>query len=231
MSLDHLEADLVQDSIDQLARRIGARFPERSLHRVALRVRRLADEVEEASDSSRLRLRWMRWVTGALALALAVATALVAVAVIGHLRSTGVGEPPDWLALLESGVNDLVFSAVAIWFLMMVPARLERARMLALLHRLRSVAHVIDMHQVTKDPEHLRADYVPTVESVTDPMGREEMSHYLGYCTELLSMVGKVAALCAEASGDDVVLDTVSDVESLTSDLSATILRKVALLP
>ena len=72
---------------------------------------------------------------------------------------------------------------------------------------------------------------MPTGESVRDPMGREEMSHYLGYCTELLSMVGKVAALCAEASGDDVVLDTVSDVESLTSDLSATIWRKISLLP
>ena len=40
-----------------------------------------------------------------------------------------------------------------------------------------------------------------------------------------------IAALCAEASGDDVVLDTVSDVESLTSDLSATIWRKISLLP
>ena len=66
-----------------------------------------------------------------------------------------MGEPPDWLALLESGVNDLVFSALAIWFLMMLPARLERARMLALLHRLRSVAHVIDMHQLVKVPERL----------------------------------------------------------------------------
>lgn len=231
MSLDHLEADLVQDSIDQLARRIGARFPDRSLHRVALRVRRLADEVEEAADASRLRIWWMQWVSGALALALAVATVLVALSVVSHLRAVGVGEPPDWLALLESGVNDLVYSALAVWFLMMLPARLQRARILALLHRLRSVAHVIDMHQVTKDPEHLRGDYVPTGESVRDPMDREEMSHYLGYCTELLSMVGKVAALCAEASGDDVVLDTVSDVESLTSDLSATIWRKISLLP
>lgn len=228
---DHLEADAVQASIDRLARRIRARFPERSLAGVADHLRSLADEVEDTSDSSRLRLRVMRWVTGLLAAALAVATAVVVGQVVLELRADGLGEPADLLALLETGVNDLVFSALAIWFLMMAPARHERSRMLGLLHRLRSTAHVIDMHQVTKDPEHLRADYVPTGASVRDPMTREEMAHYLDYCAEMLSMVGKVAALCAEASGDDVVLDTVSDVESLASDLAARIWQKISVLP
>lgn len=228
---DHLEADAVQHSIDRLSRRIEARFPDRSLARVARHLGSLADEVEDVSDSSRLRLRIVRWVTAALAVVLLLGTALVLTAVVRDLQLDGAGEPEDWLTLLESGVNNLVFSALAIWFLMMFPARRERSRMLGLLHRLRSTAHVIDMHQVTKDPEHLRADYVPTGESVRDPMTREEMAHYLDYCAELLSMVGKVAALCAEASGDDVVLDTVSDVESLASDLAARIWQKVSLLP
>ncbi|ACV06130.1 hypothetical protein I6I18_03230 [Kytococcus sedentarius] len=109
MRLDHLEADLVQDSIDQLARRIGARFPDRSLHRVALRVRRLADEVEESADSSRLRIRWMRWVSGALALALAVATVLVALSVVSHLRAVGV---LDTVSDVESLTSDL---SATIW--------------------------------------------------------------------------------------------------------------------
>lgn len=228
---DPLEADAVQSSIHQLTRRIEARFPDRSLARVARHLGSLADEVEDVSDSSRGRLRITRWVSVGLALVLLVGTALVVGAVVNDLRADGAGEPASWLALMETGVNDLVFSALAIWFLMMVPARIERNRMLGLLHRLRSTAHVIDMHQVTKDPEHLRADYVPTGESVRDPMTREQMAHYLDYCAELLSMVGKVAALCAEASGDDVVLDTVSDVESLASDLSARIWQKIAVLP
>ncbi|WP_462417833.1 hypothetical protein [Kytococcus sp. Marseille-QA3725] len=228
---DRLEADAVQWSLDRLTRRIEARFPDRSLVRVARHLRALSDEVEDASDSSRLRLRWMRALTVLLAVALGLATLVVLGMVANDLRADGIGEPEDLLALVESGVNDLVFSAVAIWFLMMVPARRERARMLGLLHRLRSTAHVIDMHQVTKDPEHLRPDYVPTEASVRDPMDRDEMARYLEYCIELLSLVGKTAALCAEASGDDVVLDTVSDVESLTSDLSARIWQKVSVLP
>ena len=45
---------------------------------------------------------------------------------------------------------------------------------------------------------------------------RDEMERYLDYCSELLALVGKTAALCAEESRDDVVLDTVSTVETLT---------------
>ncbi|WP_088818120.1 hypothetical protein [Kytococcus aerolatus] len=120
---------------------------------------------------------------------------------------------------------------MGVWFLLFLPQRWERSRMLALLHRLRSAAHVVDMHQLTEDPENLRPGYRPTEASVQDPMGRPEMGHYLEYCAELLHLVGKVAALCAEASDDDLVLDTVSDVEQLTSGLAGTIWRKIALLP
>ena len=44
------------------------------------------------------------------------------------------------------------------FFLWSFPERLQRGRLLNLLHQLRSTAHVIDMHQLTKDPEQLRAE-------------------------------------------------------------------------
>src|SRR3954464_13157159 len=40
-------------------------------------------------------------------------------------------------------------------FLWAFPERLERRTLLRMLHRLRSLAHVIDMHQLSKDPEQL----------------------------------------------------------------------------
>jgi hypothetical protein len=39
---------------------------------------------------------------------------------------------------------------------MSLPNRLTRGRLLALLHRLRSLAHVVEMHQLTNDPERLQ---------------------------------------------------------------------------
>jgi hypothetical protein len=76
--------------------------------------------------------------------------------------------------------------------------------LLPLLHRLRSLAHVIDMHQ---------------------------LYHYLNYCSEMLSLTAKTAALGAEHSTDDVVLETISYIETLTTDLSNKIWQKISLLP
>ena len=60
-------------------------------------------------------------------------------------------------------INDLVFAAIAMLFLWAFPERLERRTMLGLLHRLRSLAHVIDMHQLSKDPEQVSPTYTRTV--------------------------------------------------------------------
>jgi hypothetical protein len=57
------------------------------------------------------------------------------------------------------------------------------------------------------------------------------MERYLDYCSEMLSLVGKIAALCAEESQDSVVLDTVSTVENLTTGMSRKIWQKISLLP
>ena len=53
--------------------------------------------------------------------------------------------------------------------------------------------------------------YVPTAQSVSHGLDADQLHHYLDYCSEMLSLTAKTAALCAEHSTDDVVLDTVSD--------------------
>ena len=59
----------------------------------------------------------------------------------------------------------------------------------------------------------------------------EQLHHYLDYCSEMLSLVAKTAALCAEHSTDSVVLDTVRSIESLTTDMSVKVWQKISLLP
>ncbi len=62
-------------------------------------------------------------------------------------------------------------------------------------------------------------------------MSRDEVERYLDYCSEMLSLVGKTAALCAEESRDNVVLETVSRIETLTVGLSRKIWQKISNLP
>ena len=42
---------------------------------------------------------------------------------------------------------------------------MKRKTALAMLHRLRSIAHVVDMHQLTKDPEHAMREVPRTASS------------------------------------------------------------------
>ncbi|MCW2525358.1 MAG: hypothetical protein JWM76_218 [Pseudonocardiales bacterium] len=51
-----------------------------------------------------------------------------------------------------------------------------------MLHRLRSLAHIIDMHQLTKDPERLSSRFVRTRESVDLGLTVGELEVYLEYC-------------------------------------------------
>jgi hypothetical protein len=53
---------------------------------------------------------------------------------------------------------------------------------------------------------------------------------YLDYCSEMLSLTAKCAALYAERLSDSVVVDTVGDIERLTSDLSSKIWQKITMV-
>ena len=73
------------------------------------------------------------------------------------------------------------------------------------LHELRSIIHVVDMHQLTKDPERFNADFERTDQSAEVGMNATDMASYLDYCSEMLSLVGKTAALYAERTTDSAV--------------------------
>ena len=57
-----------------------------------------------------------------------------------------------------------------------------------------------------------------------------ELSRYLDYCTELLSLTGKVASLYVQDFQDPVALDAVNDIENLTTGLSRKIWQKIMIL-
>ena len=229
---DRLRAEPVLETVRRLEGRIAARFPERGLLGVAGELADLVSDVQEDAAYIRGRLRTARLASRALLALLVVGTAvLLVVATRDAVTDTGPDSSLDWVPLIESAVNDLVFAGLAIYFLFNFPERLERGQLLDLLHRLRSLAHVIDMHQLTKDPERVRATYRASPKSPDVGLDRQQMEAYLDYCSELLSLVGKAAALCAEKSRDSVVLNTVSTLETLTAGMSSEIWQKIQLLP
>jgi hypothetical protein len=227
-----LEAPAVKETVEELYGRIEARFPTRGLLGVCGDLIKLVDEVQTSAGQGQRRIRMARVISRVVMVLVLAATAVALVlAVHDALFGDGVRNSIDVLDLAETAVNDLVYAAIAIFFLWSFPERLQRSRLLNLLHQLRSTAHVIDMHQLTKDPEQLKPSWVPTSKSTKLNMTRDQVERYLDYCSEMLSLVGKTAALCAEESRDSVILETVSTIENLTVGLSRKIWQKISNLP
>jgi hypothetical protein len=230
-TLERLQADPVLDTVRRLEGRIAARFPERGLRRVAAELADLTRDVGHDTAGTQGRIRTVRLISR-MGAALVLAGTVVAVVLAAHSAvEDGPGNDLDWLFLVESSINDLAYAAIALYFLYSVPERVQRGHTLELLHRLRSLAHIIDMHQLTKDPERLSPTFQQTSASIDPGLNRSEMEHYLDYCSELLSLVSKTAALCAEESRDSVVLETVSRIEQLTNGMSRKIWQKISVLP
>jgi hypothetical protein len=53
---------------------------------------------------------------------------------------------------------------------------------------------------------------------------------YLDYCSEMLSLTGKIAALYAQNFRDAVVLSAVNELENLTTGLSRKIWQKIMIV-
>jgi len=230
-ALERLEAEPVLETVRRLEERIAARFPERGLRRVAAELVALTADVGRDAAGIQGRVRIVRMLSR-LGAALVLAATVVAVVLAANTAvDEGAGDGLDWLFLVESSINDLAYAAIALYFLYSVPERVQRGHTLELLHRLRSLAHIIDMHQLTKDPERLNPGFQQTAVSPDPGLDRAQMEHYLDYCSELLSLVGKTAALCAEESRDSIVLETVSRIEELTTGMSRKIWQKISLLP
>jgi hypothetical protein len=226
-----LAAGHVGATVAQLERRIYARFGERGLTKAVRDLGQLVVQVEDESSQSHTRLR-RRMVAGrATSITIIMATLVALVLSLQSPVTKGLERNEQWVFLVESVVNDLVFVGIAVLFLWAMPERLERRALLRLLHRLRSLAHVIDMHQLSKDPEQISPTYVATAESVRHGLDADQLYHYLDYCSEMLSLTAKTAALCGEHTSDGVVLETISTIETLTTELSNKIWQKISLLP
>ena len=81
------------------------------------------------------------------------------------------------------------------------------------------------MHQLTKDPAYLlaKSPIQTTESSPVRTLSRHQLMRYLDYCSELLALNAKVAALFAQNTDDTAVLNAVNDLELLTQGLSAKI--------
>lgn len=217
----------IRATIQKLQQRIVARFPGSGLGRISVDLGRLAETAEQEID-------WLRkpvWLArlGAVAGIGGIAAIAGGVGVAAISRSLDMGALSEFLQGVEAAANGVILLAVGTFFMLSLETRVKRKAALKALYRLRGVIHVVDMHQLTKDPEFVVTPGNPQQDR-EHRLTRFQMVRYLDYCSELFSLTSKVAALYSQRMNDAVIVAAVNEIESLAATLSQKVWQKITIL-
>ena len=219
-----LEPAKLQAAIRQVEARIGVRFPGSGLAGLAASLAAIADDALARSA----RIRAADWKLRLVSFVLLGSMALLLAFAIQHARPPPAQIEAFQLAQgIDALLSALVLCGAAAAFVVTLEVRAKRRKALEALHELRVLAHVIDLHQLGKDPER---QLTSEAAAAPDAGSAAQLSRYLNECSDLLALIGKVAAFYVQGFHDGVVLTTVNEIEELTNGLSRKIWQKLTLL-
>ncbi len=223
-----LDPEKVIDTIRLLHQRICERFPGAGLAGVCAELLTMAEE--NSSRAERIASRNVPLRVAIFVLLALLAVALVWIALLFSTVPAGADNVYSVLQGIEAGANLVVLIGAAVFFLTRIEERLKRSGALKALNELRSIVHVIDMHQLTKDPSTTVSIAGKTASSPARTLSRAEVTRYLDYCSEMLSLTSKVAVLFAQGFPEPTVTEAVSDIERIAAGLSQKIWQKINIL-
>lgn len=221
-----LDAQKIIETVKALQERIEQRFPASGLGKIAAELLRVAEETVA-------RAHWIRKPHLPLrcaAVALSIGLVSIVVGMMVNIHQFQMNDYTNFIQALDATIGSIVFLGAAILFLVSWETRIKRNRALKAIHELRALAHIVDMHQLTKDPEVFFGRHRKPVVAPKREMTPFELNRYLDYCGDSLALISKIAALYVQDFQDTVLLDAVDDVEDLTSGLSRKIWQKLTIL-
>jgi hypothetical protein len=219
----------IVETIIRLHKRIAERFPGSGLSAVCETLDDVA-KVTAARAAELARPYWGFRLLAGLVVALGLAAQIYFALLIDWAGIIARAKPVEVAEGLDAIVNLLVLAFGGIWFVMTLEQRWKRRRVLAHLYEFRSLAHIVDMHQLTKDPTIVLGGGKRTISSPERRMSEFELSRYLDYCAEMLALIAKLAALYAERTEDREVATGVNEIEELTSNLGRKIWQKIMIV-
>jgi hypothetical protein len=219
-----LSKEKLLETAEGLAHRIAERFPKSGLSEVAAELTQVTREALARAEAIRRPNVLLR--AGLAGLVVLAALGLWWLFPTAGEQATLLGKAYH---LLDAAKGGAVYLGAFALFFVTLEVRLKRRKALRAVHELRALAHVIDMHQLTKDPDRLGAPDGPQLPSGR-PMNAEQVGQYLHYCTELLALVSKVGQLYVQGFPDATALAAVDQFEGLATGLSQKIWQKIMIL-
>ena len=206
---------------------VAEKFPERSFRKTILELSKVAKEAKELSYklSGKHVVAWTIIIAAPIVLLCAISYLFI---VYAHFSSdeaqTGILEYSDTLDLF---VNLIVLSVMGSYALFRQYRLRRRKRAMQILHKLRSIAHVIDLTQHGKNYQFI----VDTQDHKSDKyISLDDCIQYLTYSSQALSLTSKVAAILIEDYNDNTVIASVCEIESLCTGISLKIWQKIETL-
>ena len=221
-----LDPQKIIDTVHALYERIEERFPGSGLGKVTAELLGVAKEAVAQTiwiQKPNLPLR-------AIAVVLSLGIVALVVALIQHIRQFKFDDFVNTVQGVDSSIGSVVFIGAAIIFFLSWENQIKRSRALKAIHVLRALSHIVDMHQLTKDPESYFAQKNAGGSPLKRTMTPFELTRYLDYCSDALALISKIAALYGQGFQDPIVLDAVDDVEDLTAGFSRKIWQKITIL-
>ena len=222
-----LESDRIVRTIERLEKRISDRFPESDLRKVVNQFLKIAGESNkniEWISKPNMSIRFFSYFVIILGVAAIIYSFTIIDFTIQNKTLSNI------VALSESLFNEMILIGAAIFFMITIETRMKRRRTAELLNELRVIAHVIDMHQLTKDPGMIQETKKSTLHSPKRKLSKFELQRYLEYCSEALSLIGKVAALYAQSLPSEVIVRMVNEIEGLSTGFSRKMWQKLIIL-
>jgi len=226
-SITQLDSDKVIETIKVLEKRINDRFPTSGL-------RNVCNDFLQLAQQSKGNIEWIAR-PNIIMRAFSYFIILIGLGGLAYsityidlqIHDTTLS---NIATISEAVFNDLLLLGASIFFLGSMESRAKRKRAIKRLNELRVIAHVIDMHQLTKDPSLINKGDNNTENSPKRTLTPLELERYLDYSSEMAALVSKVAALYAQSLSDPVVVSTVNDIEVLCTGLSRKIWQKIMIL-
>ena len=224
-----LDPKLIIETAEKLDLRVAERFPDSGLRKVSAELVSLSRDLAVSAKALAEPIWWLRAVVGTIFLA-GAAMFLFVGTILPFDRFSSGDDVLESVQGIEASLNTMILAVLGVLALVRVEDWMKRKQVFTQLHGLRSLIHVIDMHQLTKDPAALSQNFKPTPHSPVRNLDSQDLARYLDYCSEMLSITGKLAALFAQSVNDEVVINAVNDIEALGSNLSRKIWQKITMI-
>ena len=226
MSLIVLDIEKTIKTIERLSLRISDRFPDSSLYQVCIKLKRVA----ERSEIQIKKINRPFYIFRITFIVLCLISLLFFYAAIKelHIKDFEIKNISDLTQSAEATLNAIALIGASFFFLYKLEDYFKTRIILKSFHELRTFAHIVDMHQLTKDPMVINSD--STDNSPVRELNQNELYRYLDYCSEMLSLISKVAVFYASENRDQTIANSINDIEILTSTLSRKIWQKITLI-